>query len=98
MSLASSEQCGLPDCSRCNFAGTQNELLREIAANIGVMCVKLFGSDMANNENDKGRLPMVEAEVTRAHERLDKLEKRIMWAAGFAAAVGSGITILVQHF
>ena len=85
-------------CAQCNFAGEQMKLLKQIAGNVQVMSVKLFGASEADDENGTGRLAMLEQGMKEAHDRIDKLEGRWLWAAGFAAAVGVIVQLVASHF
>lgn len=49
------------------------ETLKKVDHNTSVMAVKLFGSSVADEENETGRLPKVERSVKSAHERIDRM-------------------------
>jgi hypothetical protein len=77
----------MPSSSPTLAPDTDKKLLEEIRDNTRTISVKLFGSSDAEDETATGRLPKVEHSAKRAHERIDKLQTRIVWASGFAAAV-----------
>lgn len=74
------------------------ELLEEIRDNTRNMSVQLFGSSDPDDEKESGRLPKVERSAKHAHERIDRITYRVIWASGFAAGVGSIIGGAVEFF
>jgi hypothetical protein len=77
---------------------SDREILEEIRDNTRTTSVKLFGSSDADKEMDSGRLPKVERSVKNAHERIDRLQTKIVWASGFAAGIGSIIGGAVEFY
>ena len=77
----------MPSSSPTTAPNSEQKLLEEIRDNTRTISVKLFGNSDADDEQETGRLPKVERSTKHAHERIDKLQTRIVWASGFAAAV-----------
>lgn len=65
------------------------QLLEEILNQLRISNVKLYGNSDADDESEKlGRLPKVELSSRRAHVRIDKIEKKIIYVTGIATALG----------